>query len=136
MRTVRMIALLMPAALTVSAAACKPTRMAPPADSTGAIGTDELRRLEREAAALATASGCERSGDCRTAPVGVRPCGGPRSYLVYCARSTDSTALFRKLDELARAERAHNEREGLMGTCEFREAPVVVASGGSCRQAP
>lgn len=94
---------------------------------------EELQRLEREARALAKTAGCDRSGDCRTAPVGSRPCGGPRDYVVYCARTTDSVALFRKLDELARKEQDYNKRAGLMSTCEFRAPPAVTASGGSCR---
>ena len=100
--------------------------------------TDQQRitRLEREARALARAEGCQGAGDCRTAPVGSRPCGGPRTYVVYCARTTDSAALYRKLDELARAERANNEKQGLMSTCEFRMPPAVTTSGGSCHAAP
>jgi hypothetical protein len=54
---------------------------------------------------------------------------------VYCARTTDSVALYRKLDELARAEREYNRKQGLMSTCEFRMPPAVTASGGSCRAA-
>jgi hypothetical protein len=96
---------------------------------------DRVQRLEREARELARADGCQTSGDCRAAPVGDRPCGGPRTYVVYCARTTDSVALYRKLDELARAERAYNEQQGLVSTCEFRMPPRVVASGGSCRAA-
>jgi hypothetical protein len=94
-----------------------------------------IQRLEREARALARTDGCQSGGDCRAAPVGVRPCGGPREYVVYCARTTDSVALYRKLDELARAERAYNVKQGLFSTCEFRTPPRVVASGGSCRAA-
>jgi hypothetical protein len=97
---------------------------------------ERIQRLEREARALAKAGGCESSADCRAAPVGSRPCGGPRTYLVYCARTTDSVALFGKLDELARAERAHNTQQGLFSTCEFRTPPQVEASGGSCRAIP
>jgi hypothetical protein len=97
---------------------------------------DRIQRLEREARALASADGCQTSAQCRAAPVGDRPCGGPRTYVVYCARMTDSVALFRKLDELARAERQYNREQGLMSTCEFRTPPPVVASGGVCRAAP
>ncbi|MDQ3950357.1 MAG: hypothetical protein M3282_08415 [Gemmatimonadota bacterium] len=107
-------------------------RPANPQEST----QEQVQRLEREARALARADGCQSSGDCRAAPVGDRPCGGPRTYVVYCARTTDSVALFRKLDELTRAEREYNRQQGLMSTCEFRMPPGVVASGGSCRAAP
>jgi hypothetical protein len=94
-----------------------------------------IQRLEREVRALALPGGCQSSGECRAAPVGDRPCGGPRTYVVYCARTTDSVALYRKLDELARAERAHNQEQGLASTCEFRTPPAVTAESGSCRAA-
>jgi len=95
--------------------------------------TAALARLEREAHAVARAEGCEQSDQCRTAPVGSRPCGGPRDYLVYCALTTDSAALFRKLVELERAEKAYNEQAGLMSTCEFRMPPAPELTGGVCR---
>jgi hypothetical protein len=96
---------------------------------------ERVQRLEREARALARAEGCQADGDCRAAPVGDRPCGGPRTYIVYCARTTDSVALYRKLDELAKAERAYNTEQGLASTCEFRMPPSVAVSGRSCRAA-
>ena len=99
---------------------------APETDST------RLARLEREARALVRADGCAEGG-CRTAPVGSRPCGGPRSYLVYCATSTDSVALFAKLAELARAEEEINQRTGAMSTCEYRMPPETEVVAGTCR---
>lgn len=95
-----------------------------------------IQRLEREARALANADGCENSGQCRTAPVGNRPCGGPRTYLVYCSLTTDSAALFRKLEDLSRAEGEYNRSHGLVSTCEFRMPPDVALSGRSCQAAP
>lgn len=95
-----------------------------------------IQRLEREARSLANTDGCANSGQCRTAPVGNRPCGGPRAYFVYCSLTTDSAALFRKLDELSRAEGEYNRRQGLASTCEYRMPPDVVLSGRSCQAAP
>ena len=122
--------------LSVLACACSAPRNAPPAgEAAAASDSATLVRLEAEARALARAEGCEAAGDCRVAPVGARPCGGPRDYLVYCARRTDSAALFRKLEELQRAEQSNNERQGLMGTCEFRTPPGVTLTAGACRAA-
>lgn len=97
--------------------------------------TSTIARLEREARALAHAEGCT-AGECRTAPVGQRPCGGPRTYVVYCAAKTDSAALFAKLAELARAEDAYNRRNQMASTCEFREPPATKIENGSCVAAP
>ena len=95
----------------------------------------QIAVLENQAKALAKADGCSSAAQCRTAPVGSRACGGPRYYIVYCAQSTDSAALFRKLDAIAAAEREFNTRYNVMSTCEFRMPPNVTSSGGSCQQA-
>lgn len=93
----------------------------------------KLEQLERDARRIANPSGCSGSGPCRAAPVGDRPCGGPRDYLVYCSLTTDSVQLFRKLNELRQAERAFNQKYGLASTCEFRTPPGVQVVAGSCQ---
>lgn len=93
----------------------------------------QIVALENQAKALVKAEGCSSVAQCRTAPVGSRACGGPRYYLVYCAQTTDSAALFRKLDAVGAAEREYNTRYKLMSTCEFRMPPTIVLSGGSCQ---
>ncbi|HEX6250328.1 MAG TPA: hypothetical protein VFZ56_02710 [Gemmatimonadaceae bacterium] len=95
----------------------------------------EIERLENEAKALARATGCTSSEGCRTAPVGNRACGGPRYYLVYCAATTDSTALFARLREVVDAENEYNEEYEIASTCEFRMPPEIAFSGGECRPA-
>jgi hypothetical protein len=95
---------------------------------------ERLSRLEREARALAHSDGCDSLAQCRTAPVGWRSCGGPRTYLVYCAATTDTVALFRKLAELEAAEKEYNLTSGLMSSCIMREPPQVSLRGGSCRE--
>ena len=97
---------------------------------------EQILALENQAKALLKADGCSSTGECRTAPVGARACGGPRYYLVYCARTTDSAALFRQLDAVAQAERDFNMRYNIASTCEFRMPPTVALSGGSCQAQP
>jgi hypothetical protein len=93
----------------------------------------QIVALETEAKALVKTDGCSSPGECRTAAVGSRACGGPRYYLVYCSRTTDSAALFRKLDAVAAAEREFNTRYRIVSTCEFRLPPKIALSGGSCQ---
>jgi hypothetical protein len=95
--------------------------------------TGTLARLEREARALAKSRGCARSAQCKMAPVGAKACGGPRYWLAYCAVSTDSAALFRKLDELKAAEQAYNKAHGVVSDCSFAAPPIAEAAGGACR---
>lgn len=107
--------------------------VAPEPRDTGPDERPTLARLEREVRALARTDGCSSAAACRTAPVGWRGCGGPRTYLVYCAAATDTVALFRKLTELENAEREYNAKSGMMSTCEFRLPPGVKLEGRSCR---
>jgi hypothetical protein len=93
----------------------------------------QIVALEDRAKALVKATGCSSAAQCRTAPVGSRGCGGPRYYLVYCSLTTDSAALFKKLDAVANAERAYNQRYKIVSTCEFRMPPTVALSGASCQ---
>lgn len=88
-------------------------------------------KLEDEAKAVAKVAGCA-SSECRAAPVGSRACGGPRYYLPYCSKTTDSVALYQKLDAVAKAERDYNRKYNIASTCEFRMPPVVEVIGGSC----
>lgn len=120
----------------LSAASCSPARQASAGDITSDTVASRagIARLEAQARALAKSDGCGATSQCRSAPLGVRPCGSPRAYLTYCAATTDSVALFRKLAELKSAELAYNKSAGLMGTCDFTMPPVVVSQGGSCRE--
>lgn len=102
----------------------------------GSVGTqqgdwDAILKLEAEAKVIAKTSGCTTS-ECRAAAVGSRACGGPRYYLAYCSKTTDSAALFSKLDEVTKAEQAFNKKYQIVSTCEFRMPPTVEAVGGSC----
>ena len=100
----------------------------------GDTATDPaLRRLEREAVALARAGGCASADQCRSAPVGNRPCGGPRYYVAYCPLTTDSAALFTKLAELSRAESEYNQKNNLVSTCEMRMPGELTIANGACR---
>jgi hypothetical protein len=91
-----------------------------------------IEKLEAEARAIAKADGCAASSDCRVAPIGVRGCGGPRDFIVYCAKTTDSASLARKIAAADSAESAFNQKYKIGSTCELRMAPAVAASGGIC----
>ena len=94
---------------------------------------DQIVALENQAKALVKPDGCSSADQCRTAPVGSRACGGPRYYLVYCAKTTDSAALFDKLKEVGAAEQEYNKRYQIASTCEFRMPPKVALVGSSCQ---
>ena len=113
----------------------------PPAASSPAatlVGVDTatdptVRRLEREAIALAQGTGCPTAAQCRSAPVGSRGCGGPRFYLPYCPATTDTAALLAKLAEVEKAEQDYNRRNNVVSTCEMRMPGELEVAAGACR---
>lgn len=107
----------------------------PPASPDAASSDAAVARLEREARALARTSGCSAAAGCRVAPLGARPCGGPRAYVAYCRATTDSARLFAKLAELERAERAANDRSGAVSICSLVTEPRAAYAGGRCTAA-
>jgi hypothetical protein len=121
---------MLPACAALVLAACV-SALSP--EATEAEDQAELARLEAEARALASPDGCAQPGDCRSAPVGAKACGGPRGYVVYCAATTDTVALFRKLEQHRRAEAAFNEKYGKFSTCDFASPPQTELAGGTCR---
>jgi hypothetical protein len=56
--------------------------------------------------------------------------------VVYCAATTDTVALFRKLKELETAEKTYNAKSGILSTCELRTPPGPRLAGRSCRDGP
>ncbi len=107
----------------------------PDANVEQGVTAQQIQQLEAEARALARAEGCTQPGQCRTAPVGDRPCGGPRDFVIYCATGTDTVALFNKLEELRRAEQAYNRAHDLVSTCELRLPPETQLVGTTCQVA-
>ena len=94
-----------------------------------------IRELEQQARALVRTDGCDQANQCATAPVGVKGCGGPRSYLVYCKATTDEAALLRTLDELKRVEEEYNRVEQIASDCMMILPPAVRLEGRTCAAA-
>jgi hypothetical protein len=130
------MAMLLATCVAAQCNAGKDPLIAAPQPPVDASDEDRIARLDREARALANAEGCTSADQCRAAPVGERACGGPRTYVVYCARTTDSTALYRKLAELRQAESEFNRKNNIGSTCEFRSPPEIGLVGGSCAARP
>ena len=81
--------------------------------------------------ALAKTTGCTNAGDCRSLPVGRKACGGPRSYVVFCSKSTNVALLKAKIAELDRIDLAAAKNS--VSDCMLVTPPRVTVSGGACR---
>ena len=129
------------AALIIAGCSMTSTSATSPADSSehatsSSVPSDSANivRLESEALALVHTDGCPTVDQCRIAPVGAKACGGPRFWVTFCSLSTDSAALFRKLDELRTAEQSFNAAHAVISDCSVVvPPPTVVAIAGVCR---
>ena len=135
MRTVRTMCL----AAVVLAAACA-RKDEPPADTQApaqsrAASETRIRELEQQARALAKSDGCDQVNQCASAPVGVKGCGGPRSYLIYCKATTDEAALLRTLEELKRVEAEYNREHNVASDCMMIMPPEMRLEGRACTAA-
>ncbi len=79
-------------------------------------------------------AGAEASvlSQCALVAVGVRPCGGPRTYLAYSEAETDSAALAALVAVYDRMDRERNEADGLVSTCELMQPPALALENGRC----
>ena len=95
-------------------------------------GEDSL--VGRRAAVLALVSKprCERVDQCRAAPLGAKPCGGPWSYVVFSTATTDSVRLAKAAAEYTALEVDQNRRAGVVSECQFVTAPKLSCSQGYC----
>jgi len=110
----------------------------PPLGSVGDTATQTsdwaaIEQLEAQAKAIAKVEGCSSASECRAAPVGSKACGGPRYFIAWCAKTTDSAALYSKLAQITKAEQAYNRKYKIVSTCELRLPPVPTLSGGACK---
>jgi len=131
-------------ATVVALAGCSmtPTNDVGPSDTTARASSSApesdsaaVARLEREALALAHNDGCDSAGQCRVAPVGAKACGGPRYWITWCPITTDSAALYDKLEELRAAEATYNQVHGVVSDCSVVPPPTATVSAGVCMAA-
>lgn len=124
------------AALALAASALLPACSAPasPAD---APKPPDLPLRAQIAAAIGDAA-CSRDDQCRTLPVGHKPCGGPQSWMAWSTARSDGAALAALAERDAAAQRAEQERLGMRSTCSVVPDPgaACVAQRCTLRTAP
>lgn len=129
MNKILMCLLVACSACTSQAGAPQPVQGSAPAavgDSSATVA--EIRRL-------VGAASCSSSAQCRTLPIGARPCGGPDFYLPWSSPHPDEASLL-ALARRARSERkAEVERSGELSTCQHIGDPGAVCVAGSCQLA-
>lgn len=93
---------------------------------------DSLRAEIRERVGTRAA---DEVDSCRALPFGDKPCGGPRTHLVFSTHVTDSSALERLVREYNRLDAQMNELEGKASDCMVVTAPSLTLEDGICTAA-
>jgi hypothetical protein len=96
--------------------ALRPAAKAPPATAEVATTAATIDRL-------VGAASCTDDSQCRVAPIGSRPCGGPAGFRAWSLRDTRAEQLEPVLQAHAEAQRAENERIGMQSTCQVLPVP-------------
>jgi hypothetical protein len=79
---------------------------------------------------------CQEPAQCRAAGYGNKPCGGPRSYLIYSILTTDSARLATALERYNEWDATRNRQLGTVSNCLFEAPPRLACSAGRCAKAP
>lgn len=99
-----------------------------------APAVDETIELRAEITRLVGPAACRSDSQCRTLPLGSKPCGGPEGYLAWSSEGTDARALEAAAVRYRDGRRLRNERLGLMSDCAVVPEPAVrcvVAAGAA-----
>ncbi|RSZ56905.1 hypothetical protein HF313_05465 [Massilia atriviolacea] len=114
------------AATAAPAPASAPAAPAPaaPAQRAASLG-------ERITAEIGDAA-CDNASQCRTLPVGSKPCGGPAGFLPWSAKRSNGELLARLAADQAAEEKKQNEKSGMMSTCSVEQDPGATCTAGKC----
>jgi hypothetical protein len=93
---------------------------------------DDLEACYEEMLELAGDGSCEDADDCASIAAGSKACGGPSTYVVYCASAIDENALIAKVDEYTELEAAYNIANDIVSDCAEEPMPLVELVDGVC----
>lgn len=88
--------------------------------------------LYQQIQALTANRQADNVSQCRVAPLGHKPCGGPQSYLVYSVKNLDEATLLQKIEQYSQLSQARQEAAGLVSDCAIVPEPAVALKDGVC----
>jgi hypothetical protein len=91
----------------------------------------EAAMAQRITAEIGTAA-CTRDADCRTLPMGSKPCGGPARWVAWSATVSRGDALQAMATDLAALQQQRQAAEGMMSTCSVVPDPGARCDAGRC----
>jgi hypothetical protein len=93
---------------------------------------NELNRLQLEIEQLIELKDCLEASNCNYIAFGSKPCGGPKSYLIYNS-SVDIELLELKVISYNNLDKAYNLKWGILSDCYFvTPPPSIECINGTC----
>jgi hypothetical protein len=93
---------------------------------------ERLQNLKRAIDAEVGVPRADRLAQCKYIEFGAKPCGGPRTFLVYSTARTDEPRLKQLVSEYNALEKQINLEEGLASDCSMPTPPELALEGGVC----
>lgn len=75
---------------------------------------------------------CSESAECRSIAYGVKPCGGPESYLIYSTRTVEPEALQALVDVYNDYRNRYNIEQEAVSDCSVVMPPETECMAGTC----
>jgi len=75
---------------------------------------------------------CEDSSVCASIALGSKPCGGPRTYLVYSTTTVNEEELVAKVFDLYTYEAEYNAQEHILSDCSVASPAVAGCVNHEC----
>ena len=94
-----------------------------------------LQAMEEQIKLLIGDATCEADIECRSVPVGAKPCGGPWTYRIYSTRVTDSGKLLERVAAHRALDAELNRKYGRTSDCSAVSEPAVTCREGRCAKA-
>lgn len=105
--------------------------LAPASSCLAQPNSPELERLKNEIVTAIGVPHADSVDECAVAAFGIKPCGGPLSYLIYSKKVTDQ----QKLEELIGQYNTLSKKlsDGMVSDCMAMMPPKVTLVDGKCR---
>lgn len=94
---------------------------------------DKLNKLKKEIDREIGKPKARRLSQCKVIAFGAKPCGGPKSYLVYSTLQGNENKLKRLVNQYNSLEEKINKETDAMSDCMLVEEPKISLVNGMCK---
>jgi hypothetical protein len=76
---------------------------------------------------------CGDDSQCRSLPLGAKPCGGPEGYLAWSSAHSPEREVLALGQRYQAERRAEAQQRGMVSDCRFQPDPGAACRAGSCQ---